>query len=177
MKEPGLHRWPASPLRLTHVRRERTGRQGDPMYKHDNPPPCWCVLEQDTEGRSLRSWAWPLTSPRRAVDKRSFLPMGINKVSHYHLNAADCIYVSLHFSLRTFYCWNVWYDHVTVMLLYHLLGKDWRPKCQMIKEQSATLCASQLPIPLSVIQSPIYYSVTPLCSYFFCCLGATFRIF
>lgn len=35
---------------------------------------------------------------RRVLDKE-FPPVGINKVSHYHVNAADCIFPSLHFSL------------------------------------------------------------------------------
>lgn len=95
-----LHRWPAPPPRARKVAaRWRRGRQGD--------HPCWCVLQQDMESlvapaMGFSSWIWPLTSLWRVTRQKEIVPMGINKVSHYHLNVADCIFVSLHFSLQTF---------------------------------------------------------------------------
>lgn len=52
----------------------------------------------------------PLTSLRRVAHTKRDSPCGINKVSHYHLNAVDCIFVSLHFILLKLFCSNTWHD-------------------------------------------------------------------
>lgn len=59
------------------------------------------------------------------------------------------------------FSYNARYDLVTVSLLY-LLEKVCRPKCQMIKEQSAVLFTSHLSVHLISIQAPICYNATPL---------------
>jgi len=75
--------------------------------------------------------------------QKEILPVGINKVSHYHLNAADCIFVSLHFSSQ-----NVLGQCVTWPCLLYFLGKGLHTKCRMIKKQSVMPCASHLAIHL-----------------------------
>ena len=80
--------------------------------------------------------------------QKEILPMGINKVPHYHLNAADCIFVSLHFSPRSKRV--IWPCHGRSAV--SVGEKVCRPKCQMIKEQPSTSYASYLSVRLSAFK-------------------------
>lgn len=105
--ESVLHRWPAPPP-VTHKLTAREDRQARwPNVKTRQPSTllmCPWARHRIPSRSSSGVLELSLTSdlPVEGGRQKEIFPMGINKVSHYHLNAADCIFFSVHFSLQTF---------------------------------------------------------------------------
>lgn len=146
--EAALRWWPAPPP----VTRRKTGRQGDPKTWQALHPADVSLSKRPkspySSGSGLLEPSLTSDLPVEGGRQKEILPMGINKVSHYHLNAADCIFVSLHFSPRSKRV--IWPCHGRSAV--SVGEKVCRPKCQMIKEQSSALYASYLSVRLSAFK-------------------------
>lgn len=60
------------------------------------------VSPSSTQQRGAQEQSLTFDLPMECSGQKGIFPVGITKVLHYHLNVADCIFVSLHFSLPTF---------------------------------------------------------------------------
>lgn len=154
------HRWPAPPpwAHKVTAREDREARWPKtwqpstrlmcPWARHGVPSSSRSGLQEPSVTPDLPVEGGP--------DKKRFSLWGLIK---YHI----IIWMQWIVSLSVFisacrpFRWNTWYDLVTASLLY-LWGKVCRPKCQMIKEQSAMLYASHLSVLLSAFKLEFTYT-------------------